>query len=231
MDRSGYEGDVLSQPTRARLFALVQELGRRASTEELAAELGLHVNGVRRHLERLAHAGLVERRRARHGRGRPRDEWGLAPDAAPGGKPPRRYVDLARWLARATPARPARLRDVERTGREIGRELAPAATDRPAESFRDILSALGFQPELELGADGDVCCRLRNCPYVDSVRENAELVCTLHRGITAGLIDELATDATLSRWEPHDPEEAGCIAAVSGTGWSREDVEPRSPSA
>lgn len=228
MDEAGYEDDALSQPTRARLFARLRELRRPASTVELAAELDLHVNGVRRHLERLARAGLVERRRARHGRGRPRDEWGLAPDAAPGGKPPRRYVDLARWLARATPAEPGRLRDVERTGREIGRELAPAGAERPAESFRDVLSALGFQPELELRTDGEVCCRLRNCPYVESVRENAELVCTLHRGITSGLIDELAPDARLSRWEPHDPQEAGCIAEVAGAGWSREDVEPSS---
>ncbi len=45
--------DPLSQPTRARLFALLGDLGRPADTAELAQQLGLHPNGVRIHLERL----------------------------------------------------------------------------------------------------------------------------------------------------------------------------------
>ncbi|MEA2403094.1 MAG: hypothetical protein QOK00_3497, partial [Thermoleophilaceae bacterium] len=97
--------DVLSQPTRARLFNLLGALGRPASTDELARELGLHPNGVRIHLERLLEAGLVLRGRAPQPRGRPRDEWSVSADAEPGGAPPRAYDDLSRWLARATPPR------------------------------------------------------------------------------------------------------------------------------
>ncbi|MGH2985136.1 MAG: helix-turn-helix domain-containing protein, partial [Solirubrobacterales bacterium] len=52
-------GDVLAQPTRARLFERLRMLRREASTKELADLLGLHVNGVRRQLERLQQAGLV----------------------------------------------------------------------------------------------------------------------------------------------------------------------------
>ena len=47
---------ALSQPTRARLFALLGELKRPAGTAELAERLDLHPNGVRIHLERLEHA-------------------------------------------------------------------------------------------------------------------------------------------------------------------------------
>ena len=112
--------DVLAQATRARLFALIGDLGRPAGTDELAERLGLHPNGIRIHLDRLLAAGLVVRRRAPQPRGRPRDEWSVSPEAEPGGAPPRAYGDLARWLARAIPARPSRLRDVERAGREIG---------------------------------------------------------------------------------------------------------------
>ncbi|HSD81778.1 MAG TPA: winged helix-turn-helix domain-containing protein, partial [Solirubrobacteraceae bacterium] len=112
---------ALAQPTRARLFALLGELRRPAGTAELAGRLGLHPNGVRMHLERLREAGLVERARARQPRGRPRDAWTIAPNARPGGDPPTAYADLGRWLARAIPARPGRLRDVEAAGREIGR--------------------------------------------------------------------------------------------------------------
>ena len=42
--------NLLAQPTRARLFATLQEMRRAASTEELARALDLHVNGVRRQL-------------------------------------------------------------------------------------------------------------------------------------------------------------------------------------
>lgn len=213
-------GDVLAQPTRARLFELLGKLKRETSTEELAEQLGLHVNGVRRHLERLKAAGLVERNKRRHGRGRPRDLWSVAQDANPGGERPRAYTDLAGWLASAIPPGPGRLRQVEQTGREIGRALAPAGTDGSAEAFEQILSALGFQPRLEFREDGDVCCRLGNCPYKEAVRENQPVVCTLHKGLTAGLLDQLSPEARLTGFEPRDPEQAGCLIEVTNSVWS-----------
>jgi predicted ArsR family transcriptional regulator len=214
------ESEVLTQPTRARLFSRLQELKRPAATGELAASLGMHVNGVRGHLKRMAEAGLVERRRTAYGRGRPRDEWAIASAAAPGGEPPSAYLDLARWLARATPAGPGRLRAVEKAGREIGRELAPKDVDGSAESFEQVFVALGFQPEMATdGEEGRTCCRLCNCPYRDSVRENPEVVCALHRGLTAGVLDVLAPGARLVTFEPHDPDLAGCLVEVAGAGW------------
>ena len=62
-------------------------------------------------------AGLVTHRRAARPRGRPRDEWAIAPTARPGGDPPHAYGALAVWLARSIPATPARLREIEATGR------------------------------------------------------------------------------------------------------------------
>ncbi len=47
--------------------------------------------------------------------------------------------------ARSRPG-PARLRQVEQTGREVGRELAPDGDDDLAEAFRQTFTALGFQP-------------------------------------------------------------------------------------
>lgn len=229
MDLPVSSDDVLAQRTRARIFAQLSEYRAPASTEKLATALGLHQNGVRRHLERLHEAGLVERGQTRGGRGRPGDTWAIAPGAQPGGERPTGYADLARWLARAIPPGRNRLREVEKAGREIGRELAPREqSDDPVESFRQAITSLGFRPVLELEGEGGFTCRLENCPYRDSVHENSEVVCTLHRGITAGLLERLAPGAKLVHFEPHDPEVAGCVVGVAGpTGPGERSEQPR----
>ena len=209
--------DVLAQPTRARLFALLGELRRPAGTVELAERLDLHPNGVRIHLERMAQAGLVRRARVRHQRGRPPDAWTIAADARPGGSPPRAYQDLGRWLARALRARPRGLGSIEETGRQIGRELAPeGAAD--GDAFEASLTALGFQPTVKAREDGGVTFCLRNCPYRDAVRENQPAICALHKGITRGLLDVLEPEAKLSAFVPHDPDNAGCLVELRGLG-------------
>ena len=147
--------DALAQPTRARLFALLGELRRPAGTDELARRLKLHPNGVRMHLERLHEGGLVVRERERQARGRPRDTWSISPQAQPGGDPPTAYANLGRWLVRAIAAGGTRVRDVEATGRQIGRELAPASTEAsPEERLIGVLAAMGFQPRRQFDPAG-----------------------------------------------------------------------------
>lgn len=208
---AGRPRDVLSQPTRGRLFAALGDMRRPASTDELAQAVDLHPNGVRTHLERLRSAGLVIRSREPQPLGRPRDQWSIAPGAEPTGDPPVAYADLGRWLARAIPNQRSRLRDVEAAGREIGRELAPSAKPRSVgEAMQTVLAALGFQPQAHVRSGG-LCFELGNCPYRDAVNENQEVVCTLHRGITRGLLDALAPQTKLAGFIPRDPYSAGCL--------------------
>lgn len=210
-------GDPLAQPTRARLFAALGELRRPAGTEELAEGLDLHPNGVRAHLEQLREAGLVTRERTRQARGRPRDMWSLAPDAQPGGEPPTAYTDLGRWLSRVVGSGRTSLRAVERTGREIGNELAAEGSDAsPEERMHAMLASLGFQPRREVAADGGLTYRLCNCPYRDAAAESTDVVCTLHRGLTRGLLDGIAPETTLAGFVPRDPHAAGCLIELRG---------------
>ena len=209
------DNDVLAQPTRARLFALLTELKRPAGTAELAGRVGLHPNGVRLHLERMLEAGLVERSRPRQAVGRPRDAWTVAPGARPGDRAPSAYADLGRWLVRAIAPGPRRLREIEATGREIGRELAPERGESAREAFEAALTSLGFQPRMQPLKEGVTFC-LGNCPYRDAVRENQEVVCTLHRGLTRGLLDVLEPKAKLVGFVPRDPDEAGCLVELLG---------------
>jgi predicted ArsR family transcriptional regulator len=216
LPRPNGDDDPLAQRTRRRLFALLSASGRSASTDELADRLGLHPNGVRTHLRRLHDAGLVVQRRVSVGRGRPRDEWAIAPDVRPGGDPPDAYATLARWLARTIPATRRRLREVEQTGQAIGQELASGVVAPPDHAIVDLLAALGFQPDVGERSTGRLRCRLGNCPYRDSVRENRDVVCTMHRGLTRGFLDQVAPTARLVRFVPHDPDRAGCEVDIEG---------------
>jgi predicted ArsR family transcriptional regulator len=208
--------DVLAQPTRARLFALLGSLGRPAGTQELAAELGLHPSGVRVHLERLEAAGLIARERVPQSLGRPRDGWSIAPDSRPVADPPDAYSRLARWLARSTPNTPRRLREIERAGREVGRELIAEPRQAGAdEAMGRMLTSLGFAPQRERTEERTVLFRLGHCPYRDAVRENQPVICQLHRGLTLGLLDRLDPGARLTDFVPKDPDRAGCLIELA----------------
>ncbi len=115
-------------------------------------------------------------------------------------------------LARAIPPQSSRLRDVERAGREI----APTGAVSLQAAPQDTLTGLGFQPLVERHHSGGLSCRLRNCPYRDCVRDNQEVVCTLHRGITQGMLSVLDPGARLAGFTPRDPYTAGCKIEIDG---------------
>jgi predicted ArsR family transcriptional regulator len=207
--------DVLAQSIRARLFLALTELRRPATTHELAALVGRHPNTVRVQLQRLSDAGLVERRSAVQARGRPRQEWAIAASARPAGVQPQAHGQLSQWLARAI-GRTGRLEDIEAAGREIGREIAPERQGRAVvDALQDALTALGFAPERRPINGGDVRFVLGNCPYREAVVQNQPVVCTLHRGITKGMLDRLDRTAKLADFVAKDPYSAGCLIDVT----------------
>ena len=204
--------ELLTQPTRARIVAVLRELGRPATTEELASTLGLHPSGVRLHLERLREADLVRAERVVHGRGRPRHAW--VPNG-PAADPPDAGTTLSVWLARVLAAGGQNGAQAERVGRSAGRELGHArAGTAPDEAVFGVMAALGFQPRAEAAEPGRQCLALDNCPYRDAVEANADVICRLHRGLLRGVLDSAAPAARLSRFVPHDPRTAGCEVEV-----------------
>jgi predicted ArsR family transcriptional regulator len=210
------DDDVLALPVRARLFDALGELRRPAGTQELAARVGRHPNTVRVQLARLTDAGLIECRTIRQVRGRPRHEWAIAAGAEPAGRPPEAHGQLGTWLARAIGTGGGTLSDIEDGGGEIGREIAPDTHAGPAhDAVSDVLAALGFAPRAERLADGRLRYVLGNCPYRDAVRENPPAICTLHRGITRGLLESLDPGARLTDFVAKDPLAAGCTVDVA----------------
>lgn len=218
MDIPTRPGDALSQPTRARVFEILEGLRGPATTDELAAKLDLHPNGVRIHLERLLEAGLVERRSERLPRGRPRDTWTISSDAQPGGDPPTGYAELARWLVRSLVQNGVRVADMETTGQLIGEQLRAPGVDHATgeQALFNTFVSLGFQPERRPATGQRLSYRLRNCPYREAVHERQPLVCALHRGLTVGLLGSIDPDSTLTGFEPKDPDSAGCLIRIRG---------------
>jgi predicted ArsR family transcriptional regulator len=222
------DADPLAQSTRARLLDLLDELGGSATSDDLAARLSRHRSGVRVHLERLEGAGLVERRRVRQARGRPRDLWSISPTARRARTRPDASAELAGWLAAAIPARAGRLREVEAAGRRLGQRLSEGDTELPLEDrLEHVFAALGFEPQSRPAGVVGLCFELGNCPYRSAVRANQPVVCTLHRGLTQGLLDRLAPHAELRSFVPKDPDRAGCLIEI-GTEAAQRDSGERS---
>ena len=92
------------------------------------------------------------------------------------------------------------------------RDSAPAGEG--SQAMQDALSALGFDPRPGAGEDGARRYVLGNCPYRDAVAENSAVVCTLHRGITQGLLDRLDPGRRLTAFVARDPFAAGCLVEV-----------------
>ncbi|MDQ5894123.1 MAG: hypothetical protein QG596_384 [Actinomycetota bacterium] len=218
MDVTANSSDVLVQPTRARLFAILVDLKRPADTDELAKLLEMHPNGIRNHLERMCEAGLVTRESRRHGRGRPRDVWAIDPEAAPGGDPPTAYSELSGWLVEAVERGVANPEEIEELGRSIGLGLANRQDNEldPEPRFWNALAAMGFQPTRSRNHDKTATYCLNNCPYRETARTRQTLICGLHRGITAGLIEAIDPESVMTGFLVRDPDRAGCEITVRG---------------
>jgi len=189
---------------RRRVLGTLESLLRRAPGQpvaiaSVAAELGLHVNTAREHLDGLVAAGLARRSRlAPAGRGRP--AWGYRATAHRCGVA-REYIGLARVLAEHVAAQGGDLsRDMVALGRRWGRSTTeaeraslagrpgPSGATSPHSTVVHVLHDLGFDPELSPD-DPSPTVRLRRCPMLEVAREHPDVVCQVHRGIVEGVLE------------------------------------------
>jgi len=184
---------ALADERRSRI---VEELRSRRSgvdAHELGRRLGLHPNTVRWHLGILADAGIVGARRARSTTpGRPRTLYTLNADVAAPGRDEFRL--LASVLTSALARQPDAAAKSEAAGREWGRYVAPrrsplarATHEEATEDAVRLLDEQGFAPE---GGEGEI--RLHRCPYFDLAEQHPEVVCSVHRGLLAGALEDSA---------------------------------------
>lgn len=186
---------ALGDPSR---YAIYLELSRSAgplSTTEVAERLALHPNTVRPHLERLREVGVVEMSTDSVGSvGRPQHRW-VVPAGAPGlGIEPSAYRLLAHLLAEVAAegrSDAVTLRDVGRragSGGEWPRPPVDRSAPACVRTVLERLADLGFDPGLE-GTSSVVFGR---CPFRELATAYPDLVCTLHRGLSEGIVADAA---------------------------------------
>ena len=180
---------ALSDETRFRCLEVVRSSPHPISVADVAAEMGLHQNTIRPHLERLREVGLLVVASHQSGTvGRPQNLYSPAEDAPSLGLGTRSYHLLAEMLAGLA----SRLSDTEQAveiGREWGSYLGAREAPRPGaprtdsvDLFRRTFERLGFEPVVE----GKKVC-FTNCPFRELAEAYPDLNCSLHRGLSEGL--------------------------------------------
>lgn len=198
--------DAFGDPTRRRIYLFVRDLEtpEGATTSQVAAEIGVHPNVARHHLEKLAAGGYLEilaGRGGAGGAGRPSKRYAAVEGASPDF--PVRSDDLilsllGRALTRLPHDDAERL--AEEVGAEYGRAMATGLTGEALEgghrslraamrSVADALTAHGFAAHAD-----ERTSQLRiindHCPFGDVATEHP-VICAVDRGMVRGMLAEL----------------------------------------
>jgi predicted ArsR family transcriptional regulator len=189
----------------------------------LAADLQLHPNTVRFHLDSLVASGRV--RLAEHGprrRGRPALLYEAVRGMDPGG--PRDYRMLAEILVDGVAELPSVLDPsavvpsaqglAVDAGRRWGRQRASGWTRGSAENrLVGLLQELGFAPERR-GGEAPQQIGLRHCPFLELAESHAQVVCPIHLGLMRGAMEAWDGARTVARLEPFVEPDL-CVAHLS----------------
>ncbi len=198
--------DAFGDPTRRSVYLFVRDRGDEhgVTTSTVAAEVGVHPNVARHHLDKLAAGGYLEVKTGKvagGGAGRPSKRYRAVADAVT--EFPVRSDDLVlSLLGRALTRMSATDAEAvaEEVGAEYGRAMAAGlrgdALDHGHRSMRsaiqavaDALTAHGFAAHAENRND-----RLRiindHCPFGDVALEHP-VICAVDRGMVRGMLSEL----------------------------------------
>jgi len=188
--------DILKALGDNTRYAIYLELARSPiplATADIADILDLHVNTVRPHLERMRDVGLLHvDTEARGGVGRPQHRYSLSAEAPSLGLEPSPYPTLAKVLLRAAAEAGLDRSELADAGTEQGRADArqwPKGTDA-VEALTVEQARLGFDPTV-IEDDAGTTIAFAHCPFRKLAEANPDLVCGLHSGLVAGVVEGL----------------------------------------
>lgn len=199
--------ESLREPTRLRLYRLIERSPAPVGREEAAGAIGISRSLAAFHLDQLVGVGLlsVEYRRLTGrtgpGAGRTSKLYRRSRHTVQLSLPHRDHELLARALAQTYGSRLTEIADVE-PAREAGQALGARARrsmrgrvtdERLIGCTQDVLESLGFDPYRTSPTE----IRLRNCPFAPLSRLFTPLVC----GVAMSLMDGLGESVAGGRFE------------------------------
>ncbi|MEO8557148.1 MAG: helix-turn-helix domain-containing protein [Actinomycetota bacterium] len=207
---------VLSGVSRVAVLEVLRASPGPMDVQAIAAQIGLHTNTVRSHLDQLMEADLVQRAvQARRTPGRPRLLFRAT--AQPDAEPADSYKVLAEILASGirdgdpapggVAARAGR-RWGQHLERRVGESAGPVDSDSALDRIVTLLDDVGFAPRIGdtrgLGADLEAATaiEMHRCPFYDVARQNTDIVCAVHLGLIQGALDQMLAPPTNVRLEP-----------------------------
>lgn len=194
--------------SRAQVLAALQAAGEPLSVNDVAAQVGLHPNTARFHLDGLVEHGLAQREtEQRDVPGRPRALYTAKADSPRAGR--RSYRLLAEIL---TSYLATHTKQPGNAALEAGEAWGRFLTDRPAPFRRvdataatqqlvDTLDDIGFAPEaFSSGRERQIL--LHHCPFRETAEEHRDVVCSVHLGLMRGVLAELDAPIDAKRLDP-----------------------------
>lgn len=199
---------------RDDVLTALRAAGRPMTINEVAAQLSVHPNTARFHLDALARRGRVETVKPSPAKpGRPPLTFRVPTGMDPEG--PRDYRTLAGVLADAL----ARQHDPQTLAVAAGRAWAQAEVDadavrdrgRAVDRLTDLLAVMGFAPE-KRSADAEI--GLRNCPFLELAQSRRDVICPVHLGLMQGALSAWKASVTVDALTPF-AEPGLCIAHLT----------------
>jgi predicted ArsR family transcriptional regulator len=213
----------LGDPTRRAVYIAVRESAEPLTTSKIAALFDIHPNVARHHLDRLADDGYLRvshlRRSGGPGAGRPAKTYEATSKEVSVHFAPRRFEMLVEMLFKVleelSPPDVAEI--AERVGRSYGEQLA-AEIGKPDEPGYDgavqavasAMTGLGFSVDPDIPGQRLLTS---HCPFGETATSHPEVICSLDRGIVAGLFGALSVPCNPVVF-PHTALDDECVTQV-----------------
>ncbi len=217
---------ALGDPTRRAIYIAIRESPEPVTTSQVAKLFSIHPNVARHHLDLLIEDEYLaigeQARRDGPGAGRPAKTYESTAKEVSVHFAPRRFEMLVEMLIRVLDeVAPEDVSGVaERVGRAYGEELADEI-GRPEEPGYDgaVRAVASAMTGLGFSVDPDVAGQrllTSHCPFGEAATNHPEVICSLDRGIVAGMFGALsyACDPVII---PHTALEDDCITEVPVT--------------
>ena len=189
-----YPKDLPLGASRRRVLEVLQQSDGPLAVSAISAQVALHPNTARFHLDALVEHRLVERVSGpRRGPGRPRTLYRNTFEDSVSGV--RRYELLAQllveFLATQSDSTRAALKAGEAWGRSaVTRHAGSGGALTAVHSLAEVLEDYGFAPEVVATGDTQQIL-LHHCPFVEAAKSNRGVVCAVHLGLMRGALAEV----------------------------------------